>query len=1319
MERLSKKKYSFAGQESSFQRVLKIQQYLSERRCKADCVLIIVGVDSKFCNGSRNLLEKILPGFEEAAPAYYDTTSDEFAEEAMDDIVICIKKDSTEIYCNPQNYDCLMSYSACWKNIVVHCLDKTQYENHEDLTEDLKILSFVKMMENCSVVAVPYYYNVEKEYQTEDFDPMFIEQWPLIQAYAVEGIGSGGFFTMKHEVIDATELLSEALCSFDPLSLELLLTKQVKQFDKQWETLVKTMDVIGSQNLPSLTEESIVEPLQTYYQHATGEHNASTISEPSVRFGVSTGRQSEKAELKKPLGKSGIDQTHAYHMVCYGRDSKGILSCKRTYFFENTDKDTLAEVRLLQTCYLLSVEAVDTAIKGYCNGGSVANCRDLAVKSLINSAKKMKSAFIPNEHDVEVIFFSRDQFGRVNCLENGTTKTFEVVIHNIPSMKFKGASLGSVAFADTFITSSINFKDQQASKDTECLLLTRGVQRFASWLTEHSESSEAQIEDEKKQFGNLLIDHASCMLVCGDWPAFDTKEVSLWCFENGLSISHARFGRIRIPLQSVSSWETFDNDSTTSATLIIIHPNSDLLNSLPFSIAKDARIMLAFQSRSKAHVAFYDRAFHIWKEQRPGYASLNTIQVLSKELRYIYNIIEEVHKLPDQKETALARLFRLTPNLKRFFKHFELSSAAFPSLTKDDFRRFTSDGFDFQTEQEVSLDDSEFLLTVITGLPGSDSENLCKALTSLARESSRWITMKVPGDIREAFNIKGFQDQLSMTYRNLTQQKGRPQASSRKRRRLILLIQGFINIKDVITAIEEHPDPVIRSKLIIGSVNCCINPGNLFLFGSTFMPLALEQCRSGFVNTVIFTGCVEQDKASILASAQRLIRQCNHGASFIIVKGGEVTRTPDVETILSETVFSEINAIKSRFIYNIKRTEDGENIVKQITIPFYQRVDRNRFLSCLKELKGQLSIDNLFDDAVLFMQGKIGFIDHSDVYDFKWHKINGLQSLVAADQTLSPRPPSSKKNIQQQQPQQQQQESQSSKYFITFFGIGIKESKLKDVMRDWEKQEKQMVRRKDITSNKLKEIESCHKLDPLPEGWFFDGSQYAFHFDLSEKDEPFCFIEELEDNVRMRGSYNVTYHGRNVGGVGTVRKMKLDVSKPGGSKIISKSYSGMGTFAFNSENQGMYAICFGREKGTAAEFVRIQMHYEESFLDEEEQQRREEQLEKEEREREEREEMKNEKGKKKKASKGKKEAEGKHEQEDDMDNKGKQKYEKEDKQDISEQENKKREKRFRILSKTTNRRVLWWAFFQVLVLAATAFWQMRHLTKFFILKKIV
>lgn len=32
------------------------------------------------------------------------------------------------------------------------------------------------------------------------FDMFVVEKWPIVQAFALEGIGGDGFFTMKYEV---------------------------------------------------------------------------------------------------------------------------------------------------------------------------------------------------------------------------------------------------------------------------------------------------------------------------------------------------------------------------------------------------------------------------------------------------------------------------------------------------------------------------------------------------------------------------------------------------------------------------------------------------------------------------------------------------------------------------------------------------------------------------------------------------------------------------------------------------------------------------------------------------------------------------------------------------------------------------------------------------------------------------------------------------------------------------------------------------------------------------------------------------------------
>lgn len=48
-----------------------------------------------------------------------------------------------------------------------------------------------------------------------------------------------------------------------------------------------------------------------------------------------------------------------------------------------------------------------------------------------------------------------------------------------------------------------------------------------------------------------------------------------------------------------------------------------------------------------------------------------------------------------------------------------------------------------------------------------------------------------------------------------------------------------------------------------------------------------------------------------------------------------------------------------------------------------------------------------------------------------------------------------------------------------------------------------------------------------------------------------------------------------------------------------------------------------------------------------------------------------------------------------------------------------REERFRAVSESTNKRILWWSILHVSIVVTIGFWQMRHLRKFFEAKKLV
>jgi len=67
-------------------------------------------------------------------------------------------------------------------------------ENNDDLaddeTEEFKIRSFAAMVKDSSCVGVPFWApRLGGAAKVDAFDPFAVEKWPLIQSYALEGVG--------------------------------------------------------------------------------------------------------------------------------------------------------------------------------------------------------------------------------------------------------------------------------------------------------------------------------------------------------------------------------------------------------------------------------------------------------------------------------------------------------------------------------------------------------------------------------------------------------------------------------------------------------------------------------------------------------------------------------------------------------------------------------------------------------------------------------------------------------------------------------------------------------------------------------------------------------------------------------------------------------------------------------------------------------------------------------------------------------------------------------------------------------------------------
>ena len=196
-----------------------------------------------------------------------------------------------------------------------------------------------------------------------------------------------------------------------------------------------------------------------------------------------------------------------------------------------------------------------------------------------------------------------------------------------------------------------------------------------------------------------------------------------------------------------------------------------------------------------------------------------------------------------------------------------------------------------------------------------------------------------------------------------------------------------------------------------------------------------------------------------------------------------------------------------------------------------------------------------------------------------------------------------------------------------------------------------------------------------------------FHMQETERK---CFLEEIPEDTLVKGKYRVQLYDENsrdylpaTSGIG----MQVEVLDPNDKFVLSKFYSSEGAFFFTSNIPGNHHICLHTNSTKWKLFAggRLRVHFEL--------------------------------------------ATGEHANDykeiaasdklSELQLRARQIIDQVD-QILKEQAYQRfREESFRGTSESTNRRVLWWAFVQTLVLVATGVWQMHHMKSFFEAKKLV
>nr|XP_030703453.1 uncharacterized protein C20orf194 homolog isoform X4 [Globicephala melas] len=1041
----------------SCSRLRQVQSILTQSsKSQPDGILCILGIDSRYNEGCRELANYLLFGLYNQNTSDFEKTG--FSEEVLDDVIILIKSDSVHLYCNPINYRYLLTYVAHWRNLHFHCMTENEYED-EEAAEEFKIASFVDMVRDCSRIGIPY----SSQGHLQIFDMFVVEKWPIVQAFALEGIGGDGFFTMKYELQDVSLNLWNVYSKMDPMSLETLLSEDLVAFERQWTSFFASFDT-EIPFLLELSESQAGEPFRSYFSHGMISSHITENSpnrQPFVLFGNHSTRENLNAgnfnfpsegHLVRSTGPSG---SFAKHMVVQCVSPKGPLACSRTYFFGATHVPYLGDdnklpkkteqIRLLSQVYAAVIEAVLAAIACYAKTSSLTKAKEVAEQTFgsgLNSFELMQFKAALHSKMAFHIHAVNNQ-GRIVPLDSEDSlyfvKTACMTIYDIPDLLGGSGCLGSVVFSESFLTSQILVKEKDGTVTTETsfIILTAAIPRFCSWL----------VEDIEVKFSEKTQ-------------------------------------------QSVM-------DSTSIVAALLIDFKSSLLPHLPVHFrGSNNFLMIALFPKSKIYQTFYSEVFSPWQQQANSGLSLKVIQEdgLSVEQKRLHSSAQKLFSVlshsAGEKRSPLKLLSAKLPELDGFLQHFAVSSVSREPMMRTHLPVLLQQA---EINPTHTVENDKVIISIVTGLPGCHASELCAFLVTLHKEYGRWMVYRQVMDSSECFHAAHFQRYLSSALEAQQNCSARQSAYIRKKTRLLVVLQGYTDVIDVVQALQIHPDSNVKSSFTIGAITVCVEPLSCYMEHRFLFPKCLDQCSQGLVSNVVFTSHTTEQRHPLLIQLQSLIRAANPSAAFILAENGIVTRNEDIELILSENSFSSPQMLRSRYLMYPGWYEGKFDVgsvfplMVQICVWFGRPLEKTRFVAKCKAIQSSIK-PSPFSGNIYHILGKVKFSDSERTMEVCHNTLANSLSIVPVLEGPTP-PPDSRSTPQGSSGQQE--------CYLVFIGCSLKEESVKDWLRQSAKQKPQrkaLKTRGMLTQQEIRNIHVKRHLDPLPAGYFYNGTQFVNFF---------------------------------------------------------------------------------------------------------------------------------------------------------------------------------------------------------------------------------
>jgi hypothetical protein len=478
-------------------RLRKLQQVVAA--ADYDALLIIGGQDSEYNRGSQALIKYLLTGGSGSdllGDIYLPTV-----DEAFEDCVLVIQESSVEIFYNANARKRLMPLLAKWRNLVEYQVLKREMEDSE-VSEMEKIKSFIKMISRCKKVGIPA------------ADPMKAEEWPLVQAFGLEGIGPGGFFTQRHTVMDCTAEVEVAMSSIDTFGLQKVVFRDLPLLEHHFGSLITDIDRLEQAAArAALSETSISEPLRSFFEYTSNAKSlpaGTSDGPPRVLIGPrSLDFPTEHKCTSTDIGAGGVGGAPALHFVAEGACPVSGLRVCRSYFFgtgkvpasrgnysegkdgeseevpaEFAQQESKAQgsAQGLDLLFALSnaiVNALGASAAAFARSKNEATAKDAGLAALRESYGKQVGGF-------ELLVSTFDSTGQLVDLGKADLG-IPVLAYVRVGVRDVGSGLGSLYVGDSFAMGGVGVGGRAWS----CRTLTADVPYFRTWRASGAEESAA------------------------------------------------------------------------------------------------------------------------------------------------------------------------------------------------------------------------------------------------------------------------------------------------------------------------------------------------------------------------------------------------------------------------------------------------------------------------------------------------------------------------------------------------------------------------------------------------------------------------------------------------------------------------------------------------------------------------------------------------------------------------------------------------------------------------------------------------------------